>query len=378
MKAKLRVLCVDDEPGVLEGLELHLRKRFRVVTATSGAEGLARLAEHDDFAVVLSDMRMPKMNGATFLSRARDRAPDATRMLLTGQTDLESAMAAVNEGHIFRFLTKPCPPPRLMANFQAAVEQHRLVHAERDLLEGTLRGSIKALTDVLALTHPLAFGRATRLQPLVTQMAGSLALEPRWSVEVASMLSQLGVVSLPSDTAERLYYGRELTGADEELVKAMPNIVRELLGSIPRLEPVLSILGAGPPGEAIDEATTSAREVLRVATAFDVLVSRGAAEADAVETLRGRGSRYDEAVVAALAEAQGHEEEVREIREIPLREIREGMTFADDVTTSSGMLLIARGHEVTPSFVRRAKGFRRGYVQEPIRVYLPKDNRRAA
>ncbi len=377
MKSKLRVLCVDDEPGVLEGLELHLRKRVRVVTATSGAEGLARLAEHDDFAVVLSDMRMPKMNGATFLSRARERAPDATRMLLTGQTDLESAMAAVNEGHIFRFLTKPCPPPRLIANFQAAVEQHRLVHAERDLLEGTLRGSIKALTDVLALTHPLAFGRATRLQPLVTHMAETLSLEPRWTVEVAAMLSQLGVVSLPSDTAERLYFGRELTGADEDLVKAMPKVVRELLGNIPRLEPVLSILGAGAPGEELDEATTSAREVLRVANEFDVLVSRGAAETDAVETLRGRGSRYDEAVVAALAVALGLGE-AREVREIPLRDIREGMTFADDVTTSSGMLLIARGHEVTPSFVRRAKGFRRGYVQEPIRVYLPKERRRAA
>ncbi len=151
---KLAVLCVDDEPHVLSGLALHLGRTYRVVTATSGEEGVAALTERGPFAVVLSDMRMPGMDGAQFLAHARELMPDATRMLLTGQADVDSAVAAINDGRIFRFLTKPCPPEDLRAAFAMAVEQYDLVMAERVLLNQTLLGSVKALTQVLSLTSP--------------------------------------------------------------------------------------------------------------------------------------------------------------------------------------------------------------------------------
>ena len=123
-KIRTRVLCVDDEPHVLEGLSLHLRRRYDVDTATSGGAGLDILKADATIAVVLSDMRMPGMDGASFLARAKEVAPDAVRLLLTGQADLDSAIAAVNEGQIFRFLTKPCPPPTLLGAVAAATEQH--------------------------------------------------------------------------------------------------------------------------------------------------------------------------------------------------------------------------------------------------------------
>jgi DNA-binding NtrC family response regulator len=110
---RTKILCVDDEPRVLEGLALHLGRIFEMVTATSGREGLEVLAGQGPFTVVLSDMRMPGMDGAAFLSKVRQAAPDTTRMLLTGDTDLQAAIAAVNEGQIFRFLTKPCAPYNL-------------------------------------------------------------------------------------------------------------------------------------------------------------------------------------------------------------------------------------------------------------------------
>jgi DNA-binding NtrC family response regulator len=109
------ILCVDDEPRVLDGLKLTLRRGFTVTTATSGAEGLARLKEMDGATVVISDMRMPVMDGADFLARVRTHWPDATRLLLTGETGRDAAVAAVNEGQVFRFLTKPCAPDKLVA-----------------------------------------------------------------------------------------------------------------------------------------------------------------------------------------------------------------------------------------------------------------------
>ena len=120
--AKPPILCVDDEPAVLEGMRDNLRRTFRVTTAGSGAEGLELLTEQQ-FAVVLSDMRMPEMDGAQFLTRARQIAPDTTRMLLTGYADIESAISAVNDGQVFRFLTKPCSQDRLVSSLAAGAGQ---------------------------------------------------------------------------------------------------------------------------------------------------------------------------------------------------------------------------------------------------------------
>ena len=98
---------------MLAGLKLHLRRHFKVLTAESGQRGLELLKERGPFGVVLSDMRMPGMNGAEFLAEVHRLYPLTTRMLLTGYADLDSAIAAINEGQIFRFLTKPVPPSRL-------------------------------------------------------------------------------------------------------------------------------------------------------------------------------------------------------------------------------------------------------------------------
>ena len=110
-----RVLCVDDEPNVLRGVERHLMDDYELHTATSGAEGLAILSSAGPFAVIISDMRMPGMDGAAFLEKSRSVDPGAVRILLTGQTDLASAAAAINEGQIFRFLLKPCQAEKLSA-----------------------------------------------------------------------------------------------------------------------------------------------------------------------------------------------------------------------------------------------------------------------
>src|ERR1700692_4519473 len=110
-----RVLFVDDEPNVLDALQRTLRKQVDFHTATSGAEGLVKLRESGPYALVVSDMRMPVMNGAQFLAKAREAAPDTVRMILSGQSDLEATIAAVTEGHIYRFLSKPCPPDQLLA-----------------------------------------------------------------------------------------------------------------------------------------------------------------------------------------------------------------------------------------------------------------------
>jgi signal transduction histidine kinase len=120
-----RILCVDDEPRILNGLRRRLQDRFVVTVAPDGAAGLELLERQGPFAVVVSDMRMPGMDGAAFLKRVRARTADTVRILLTGHADVEAAIAAVNDGNVFRFLTKPCPPEVLISALDGAVRQYR-------------------------------------------------------------------------------------------------------------------------------------------------------------------------------------------------------------------------------------------------------------
>ncbi len=212
-----RVLCVDDEARVVEGLTLHLRKEYDVHTALSGAEGLQVLREIGGAAVVISDMRMPEMDGATFLHHVMHFCPDATRMLLTGEPGRDAAIDAVNKAQIFRFLAKPCPAEQVKAAVEAGVMQYRMVTTERTVLKETLVGCIQALVDVLAITNPVAFGRASRIKRLAMDFATSLGRPEFWQLEAAAMLSQLGFLSLPSELLEKLYYGEPLSSEERLL-----------------------------------------------------------------------------------------------------------------------------------------------------------------
>src|ERR1700722_18601072 len=169
-----KILFVDDEPNLLDGLRRLLGKEFSIETANGGEAGLNLLAESGPFAVVMSDMRMPGMNGVQFLSAVRQRWPDTVRLMLTGNSDIQTAIDAVKEGSVFRFMTKPCPENILKGAIRAALVQYGLIGAEKELLEKTLHGSVKVLTEILALVNPAAFSRASRIHHTVRHMAHHL------------------------------------------------------------------------------------------------------------------------------------------------------------------------------------------------------------
>ena len=375
--SKDRVLLVDDEPNMLAASSRVLRNDFNVRTANSGAAALDTLRRDGPFAVIVSDLRMPGMDGVTMLRRARTAAPDAVRILLTGQLDLAHAITAVNQGEIFRFLTKPCPPVILSATLAAAADQYRLVISERVLLEQTLHGSIKALTEMLSLANPEAFGRAIRVRQSVSAVASALGVADAWKVEVAAMLSQVGCVILPPETLGKYLLGDPLNEDEEAMVRRMPLIVEQVLGNIPRLEPVLEILRAqsqpydGRPGaEMAGDAGPWGARALRVALDLDILESYGYLTARAFDTLRGRAGWYDPLILETLAKVR-HAASEEQVRDVKLESLRPGMTLLENVRSRSGVLLISRGNEVTPSLIERLRniGSRVGIV-EPIRVAL--------
>lgn len=373
-----RVLCVDDEERVVQGLAPHLRKEYEVRTALSGAEGLRVLRDLGGAAVVISDMRMPEMDGATFLHHVMQFYPDATRMLLTGEPGRDAAIAAVNKAQVFRFLAKPCPPAELKSAVEAGVLQYRTVTTERTVLKETLVGCIKTLVDVLAITNPVAFGRASRIKRLSLDFARTLGREDFWQLEAAAMLSQIGYLSLPGELVEKLYYGEPLTTEERILAGGAPEVARRLLENIPRLEPVTEILmslnatdaqlqqlGEGPVG-------IGAR-ILALVTDYFALCSQGQTASAAIKRLRSRGTRYGKELVEQLADYLGPEEQPQQshARKIALRSVQVGMVILQDVRTEMGTLLVPSGFEVTPIFLERMRHFGPELLGELVAVDDP-------
>lgn len=377
---KPTILCVDDEPQVLSGLMLLLRRHFDVITAHAGADGLAAIQARRDIQVVMSDMRMPGMDGAAFLKEARKLLPDAPRILLTGNADVESAIAAVNDGQIFRFLIKPCPPDTVTNTLLAAVEQYRLLTAERVLLGNTLNGTIKVLIDVLSISSPKAFGHASRIKQLAGELAERALPQYRWAVEMTAMLAPLGSISLPDNVVDKIFSGQALSLDEKQMVQKTTVLTEALLVNIPRLELARAMLAQLDNVNAdlerfnlkkdLQVAAQRGADILRVALDYDALDAAAHPTDVVIGTLRSRSGRYDPSVLAALDQVRGQGGIAREIREVPVSGLREGMVIAADVRMVTGALLIARGFDVTEGFVERVRNLRLGSVVSPIKVYI--------
>ena len=347
-----RILFVDDEPNILDTFRRNLRRAFDVATAEGPEQGLQALESAGPFAVVVSDLRMPVMDGIAFLEHVRERAPDAVRIILSGHGDFATAVAAVNRGAVFRFLTKPCPPEELVGVLRDALRQHRLVVAERELLRGTLRGSVQVLTDVLALVNPEAFGRSERIRDLVVKLGARLDAKPLWQLELASMLCQLGCVALPPDTLRKRLAGEDLTAEEQQIWGMHPEIAANLLTNIPRLGEVAAMIGAQqlPPGP---DVPLGAR-ILRAALDYDVELRRGLSPSLAVAALRVRAERYDPAVLAALAAGVADASDVP-MRAVPLAGLRPGMVLARDLTNAVGTPLLLAGQRLGDASISRLR-----------------------
>lgn len=368
-----RILCVDDESNLLEGLRRTLRKNFDVHLAQSGTRALEILTRDPGFAVISSDLRMPRMNGIEFLSQARKVAPDSTRILLTGNADLKAATAAVNEGHVFRFLSKPCPPATLLPAFEDAVEQHRLITNERVLLQETLLGSIQMLTELLSLTDPVAFGRASRIRDHAGAIAESLGEPARWEMEMAAMLSQTAYITLPRETLDRIRKPDALTAADHAMIARLPHISDMLVSGIPRIENVREIIRQQAADLGTPDIPLGSR-ILRAVIDHDQMIEQGVPRETAAEILRSRPHLYDASVldiidIEILAEATGDGDQ---ILELTVRELQTGMILLDAVKSPGGLLLVSPGHVVSIGLLERLRNFERNAgVKQPLRVKVP-------
>jgi CheY-like chemotaxis protein len=369
------ILFVDDEPNILAGIRRTLAG-YQVKVAGSGAEGLELVeqsVEDAPFAVVVSDMMMPGMNGAEFLRRVRELLPDAVLLILSGQADLPSTIAAVNDASLFRFLSKPCSPEDLRRALEDALRQHELVLAERELLQRTLSESVGVLVQVLSIANPEAFSRADRVRAVVDRAVPELGLEADWELRIAAMLSQIGCVAVPEQIMERVRLGEELSPADLAIYAGHPDVARGLVVPIPRLERVAAWIAEQPvlrePESLVAEAAgwDRAQAVLYAALFCVEALDRATPALQVGKALR---PLFEADVVAAVTRAAFDRTGRPTVtRKVAAAEITIGMTLLTDLLTTSGMVLVRGGEEVTPTLLVRLRNFASTTgIAEPVLV----------
>ncbi|MGQ9688778.1 MAG: HD domain-containing phosphohydrolase [Desulfobaccales bacterium] len=375
-----KILFVDDDPNILAGYQRQLRKLYQVDVAAGPQEGLKFVAHNGPYAVVVSDLRMPGLDGIQFLAQVQQVSPDTVRIMLTGFADVKAAIEAVNTGNIFRFLTKPCTPDTLIQALEAGLKHYRLVMAERELLENTLRGSIKVLTQILALVNPEAFGRSSRIARYIRDIAHVMRLKDTWHLETAALLSQIGCIMLSEATLKNLYHGKALSPEEEQVFQMHPFIARDLLKNIPRLEEVAEIIvyqgkrfdgGGFPLDDTRGENIPLGSRMLKVVLDLDTLEAGGLTKQQALVRMKQNPGWYDPDILAALETITWIEGKY-EVKTLMVRDLLDNMIFDDDVYTKTGTLLISRGQEVTPLIRRRLHTYGETVgIKEPLKMLVP-------
>jgi response regulator RpfG family c-di-GMP phosphodiesterase len=358
-----KILCVDDEPNILNGLQRQLRKHFDVHTAESGKDGLNIIKNDGPFSVVVSDMRMPEMDGAEFLTQVKYISPTTTRLLLTGQSDAESAKKAINEGEIFRFLSKPCPPEVLVDTIENAVEHSRLRKIEKELLENTLHGAVKTLTEILEIVNPSLFATSSHIEFYAKGIASELGLANSWQIGIAAMLSHIGYITLPDKILGKLSKNEELEGSEKDIFANHTKAAYKLLINIPRLDKVAEIvkgqLNEWKGDHLLDELSNNyieiGSQIIAISIEIDRRISNGINITSAINELI-ENKRYSNTILNLCKTINPIEANFIS-KELSANELRAGMIIDSDILDINGAKLVGKGIEISEVLIMRLTNF---------------------
>ena len=408
------LLLVDDEPGILNALRRLLRPEgYRILTADSGMAGLA-LLEQEPVDLVISDMRMPQMDGAAFLSQVRQRWPDAVRILLTGYADVSSTIAAINQGEIYRYIAKPWDDNEIVLTVRQALEQGRLKRENARLLAltekqnvelrqlneglealveqrtGELRqtvsflelaqselkksflNSISVFSGLMEMRNGSISGHSRRVAEQARRLARRARLNEAEVQDIvfAALLHDIGKLALSDRLLDKPFYS--LPMADQAEVMKHPVKGQMALMGIDQLKEPARLIrahherfdGNGYPDRLAGLAIPYGARILAIANDFDalqagLLQNRRYSESEArLLLVEGKGSRYDPVLVDLFNEKNADPNEPREPDTLlKTGQLRAGMVLSRDLVNQDGCLLLAHGHVLTESLVQQVRQF---------------------
>ncbi len=395
------LLCVDDEKQILAALKRLFRPLpYRVLSASSGEEGLAVLAQ-ETVHVVISDMRMPQMDGAAFLEQVAEIWPQTVRLLLTGYADLGSAVDAVNKGRIYAYLSKPWDDNELALTVRRAVEQQSLEalvqrqNEELKLLNEQLEDKVRARTEELRQTMGFlekaneslkkqyvtsvkvfanlmeiregdvatpSSGHSRHVAEQARQLALRMELEKADVQDIlfAALLHDIGKIALPDTLLGRTY--KEMSVGERLQFEKHPLVGQAALIGMAHLQGAAVLIrshherfdGAGYPDKLHSDQIPLGARILAVVNDYDALLTGDFSglrysPQEARDFLLDEGRRrYDPAVVkhfiALLDDAAGDQIDDHDELCLKSNALKNGMVLTQDLITKEGVMLLSKGH----------------------------------
>jgi response regulator RpfG family c-di-GMP phosphodiesterase len=394
------ILVVDDEEIVMTTVRETLRQqRYDVVATTEPAIALEELRKQE-FSVIISDQRMPRITGLELLSQARQLRPNSTRILVTGVLELDTVVEAINQGEIFRFILKPWLREEFLATVSNGVQRHemlcqnarlqaatramnrQLVELNRSLeqqvklvaqqnqqlaemnqaLEGNFLRSLDVCVHTMQTFYPSLGSEARRVSRLCGFMADVLRLPPeqRRILQSGALLYDVGLVGVPRQIIRRWQEDPDgLDAAEQALIRQHPVLGQELAAFDSGLDKVGEIIrahherfdGAGYPDELEGDNIPWLARLLAAVVAY---VSSPLTDADALDAIKtGAGSVFDPEAVHVLLRTLPLAPLPREEKKVPLTDLRPGMVLACGVYNSNGLLLLPEGQHLNSTYIEK-------------------------
>jgi CheY-like chemotaxis protein len=375
-QAKSNIVVVDDQPANLKLLEEVLKEGGHAVRSFPlGRLALEAAARHVPDLILL-DINMPEMDGFEVCKRlkAHDKLALVPVLFLSALNETQDKLKAFRAGGV-DYIAKPFQLEEVRARVETQLELHRARQAERQLLETTLSGAVKALSSLAQLTSPTLTGRSGALRNMIVQMTTQLRLPDAWQYELAGMLCLIGCITLPPDVFEHAYLG---DASDEELrmYRGHPEVGFQLLSNIPRLENVAEMIRwqqAEDPNPASSEVAERGSRMLKTAQELDRRALRGISfqtACDQVRTVSGKSLAPLLDALKDYAPSRVH----FEVQRLAPQQLMPGMILEDDVVTAQGSLIvIGKGTTLTSTLVERVRNFdKTGGVRRPIQARVPR------
>lgn len=417
-KPTATVLLVDDEANIISVIRRLLKSEgYRILTASSGVEGLGVL-QQEKVDLVVSDMRMPQMDGVTFLAKVSTEWPATERILLTGFSDLSATVEAVNKGQIYRYVSKPWNDAELKMVIAQALEKKRLSDERNYLYAVTCKQNkqlkefncnleamvaarteeIQQTADMLDLAYkelnhsyvhliPVfanlvemregsSCGHSRRVGDIAKALAERIGLDEDSVQDIyfSALLHDIGKLGLPDHLLERAQ--PSLTANEKSLMTKHPVMGQAALMSVSILEDAAAMIrnhherfdGKGYPDGLVGDAIPFGSRILAVANDFDSLQLGNLMEGvfsmhEAASFIESNsGTRYDPDVVDVFsAWFEENKEGIQAIEELALTldDLENGMVLSRDLQNTHGILLLSKGHVLDMNLIERIKVFER-------------------
>ena len=393
---KQKVLIVDDAPENIQVLMETLKDDYAITAATNGEKALKLVEGDAPPDIILLDIMMPEMDGYEVCNRLKTqkKTREIPIIFVTALDQEEDETFGLKLGAV-DYITKPISPSIVRARVQTHLNLRNSQKKLQELVEQTLGGALGVLVDILSVANPTAFSRASRLKRHVNELMAASDLSRFWQIRLAATLSQIGCITVSTETIERIYRGQDVSHEERETYSRHPQVGYELICKLPNLGEVAEIIArqqvletdTGFQGsERAQNLIRVGSRMLKLALDYEQLTYSGKTPNAAMAMLRSTEKIYGPKLLdtfSHIVESESPHEGLQGESESPHKDVRElyasdltpGMVIAKDIFTKKGMLLIKAATEVNLVVFETLHNFSRtDFIEEPFQVLIPESH----